>query len=161
MRIGILSDTHDRLARTITAVQMLTDAGVEVLFHCGDITGPSIVEACDLRPTYFVFGNNDDDWPILRRTIAEIKGTCLEWGDEVTLAGKRIAMTHGHLHKDVRRLLTAGPDYLLSGHSHIATDERVGPTRRINPGAIYRADRFTVAVLDLKTDELSYLEVPR
>lgn len=161
MRVGIIADTHDRLPRTIEAVRMLTDAGAEVLFHCGDLTGPSIVEACAAVPAYFVFGNNDDDWPTLRRAIEEIGATCLEWGGEVTLAGKRIAMTHGHMHKDVRALLAAGPDYLLSGHSHIAADEQAGPTRRINPGALVRADRYTVAVLDLATNELAFLEVPR
>jgi hypothetical protein len=161
MRIGIISDTHDRLPRTVAAVQLLQDAGAEMLFHCGDLTGPAIVQACGVLPAYFVFGNNDDNWPAVRAAIARVNGTCLEWAGEATLAGKRIAMTHGHLHKDVRRLLAAGPDYLLSGHSHMPMDERVGSTRRINPGALYRAEKYTVAVLDLKTDRLTFLEVPR
>jgi hypothetical protein len=161
MKIGILSDTHDQLGRTITAVDLLLAAGAEALFHCGDFTQPDIVTVCGQRPCWIVFGNNDDDWPMLRRTVRDVKGTCLEWGGEVILAGKRIAMTHGHLHTDMRRLLAAGPDYLLSGHSHIAADERERNTRRINPGALYRAAAYTVAVLDLKTDELKFLQVPR
>jgi putative phosphoesterase len=161
MQIGIISDTHDQLPRTLTAVRMLVDAGAEALFHCGDYTEPDIVEACGALPGYYVFGNNDYASPTMRRAMADAKGTCLEWAGEVTLAGKRIALTHGHLYKDVRGLLAARPDYLFSGHSHMTADELAGPTRRINPGALYRAERYTVAVLDLKTDKLTYLEVPR
>jgi predicted phosphodiesterase len=43
-------------------------------------------------------------------------------------------MVLDRLPKDVRALLAAEPDYLFSGHSHIATDQREGKTRRINPG---------------------------
>jgi predicted phosphodiesterase len=62
---------------------------------------------------------------------------------------------------DVRRLLVARPDYLLSGHSHYPADRRDGPTRRINPGALHRADEYTVALLGLESDELRFLTVPR
>jgi putative phosphoesterase len=162
MRIGILADTHDRLERTTAAVELLRAAGAEVLFHCGDLTGPAIVAACAGSPAYFTFGNNDaDEVPALRRAIERAGGNCLEWGGEVTLAGKRIALVHGHMRQDVRRLLAGQPDYLLSGHSHIPADRRVGPTRRINPGALHRAERFTVALLDLAADDLRFLTVPR
>jgi uncharacterized protein len=162
MRIGILSDTHDRLERTARAVELLRAEGAEALFHCGDLTGPEVVEACGVLPCHFVFGNNDADCvPDLRRAIDEVKGVCLEWGGEVTLAGKRIALTHGHMTREVRQLLAAWPDYLLSGHSHVAADRRVGPTRRINPGALHQATEFTVALLDLAKDALRFLTVPR
>jgi uncharacterized protein len=161
MKIGILSDTHDRLDRTIDAVALLIAAGAEKLFHCGDFTQPDIVTVCGQRPCYVVFGNNDDDLPGIRRATRETNGLCLEWGGEVTMAGKRIAMTHGHFHKDVRRLLEAKPDYFLSGHSHIPDDHWEESVRRINPGALHRAEKYTVALLDLATDELQFLEVPR
>ena len=43
MRIGILSDTHDQIARTTRAVVLLRAEGAEALVHCGDLTGPEIV----------------------------------------------------------------------------------------------------------------------
>lgn len=161
MRIGILSDTHDQVGRTLTAVEMLIAEGAEVLIHCGDLTGSEIVYACDQRPLYFVFGNNDDNFPALRRAAADVRATCLEWGGEFTLAGKRIAVTHGHLNRELRRLLEGKPDYLLVGHSHQAMDRREGSARWINPGALHRAAHFTVALLDLATDKLKFLPVPR
>jgi len=161
MRVGILSDTHDRLARTIEAVQMLAAHGAEALIHCGDITGPNIVHACAGLPSYFVLGNNDDDWPAVRQAMTAIGATCLDWGGEMTLAGKRIAVTHGHMTKDVRRLLQAGPDYFCFGHSHIAEDRQEGRTRCINPGALHRASRYSVALLDLASNDLKYLSIER
>jgi putative phosphoesterase len=161
MRLGIISDTHDQLERTRQAVALLRAAGADCLIHCGDFTTPAIIAACTLRPSYFVFGNNDDDFPALSRAMQALGGVCLEWAGEITLTGKRMGVTHGHLHKDVRALLAAEPDYLFSGHSHIATDQREGKTRRINPGALYRAHEYTVALLDLDTDQLQFLTVPR
>jgi len=162
MRLGILSDTHDRLTRTLHAVELLREAGAEALVHCGDLTGPAVVAACAVLPCTFVLGNNDsDNVPALQKAMAEVAAVFLGWGGEVTLAGKRVGVVHGHMHTDVRRLLAARPDYLLSGHSHFAADQRVGPTRRINPGALHRAEQFTVALLDLETDALQFLTVPR
>ncbi|MCA9019008.1 MAG: metallophosphoesterase, partial [Planctomycetaceae bacterium] len=63
--------------------------------------------------------------------------------------------------RDLKPLLEAEPDYLLTGHSHQSHDFRAGATRRINPGALFRAKVFTVAVLDLATDELELREVAR
>lgn len=162
MKIGILSDTHDKIARTRSAVTMLLDRGAEVLIHCGDLLGPEIVAECSRGPFYFVFGNNDADMvPALRQAARKHGAHCLEWGGEIPLAGKRIAVVHGHLTSDLRPLLEAQPDYLLSGHSHIAGDWRHGSTRRINPGALHRTKNYSVALLDLKSDELEFLPVER
>ena len=161
MRIGIISDTHDKLARTVAAVELLTSGGAEALIHCGDVTGPEIVRVCGVLPSYFVFGNNDDGDPALRRAIERMGGVCLGWAGEVPLAGKRIAVVHGHLTRDVRRLAAGQPDYLLFGHSHHPTDRRQGRTRWINPGALHRAAKYTVALLEPETDFLQFLAVPR
>jgi putative phosphoesterase len=161
MRIGIISDTHDRLARTISAVEILQAERVAAIFHCGDLTGPDIVYACAVLPLYFVFGNNEDDLPALRRAARSVSATCLEWGGDVVLADKRIALTHGHLSRETRLLEAKEPDYLFYGHSHIAADDRRDGIRRINPGALHRADEYSVAVLDLPTGQLRFLKVPR
>lgn len=163
MRIGIISDTHDQSIRTGFAIQQLKSEGAEVLFHCGDLTEPDMVATCAVMPCYFVFGNNDlDAAREIQKAIDSIEDcVCLGWSGAVHLAGKRIAMAHGHLTADVRRMLDAQPDYLFSGHSHIAADSQAGTTRRINPGALHRASKFSVALLDLATDVLKFLTVPR
>src|SRR5688500_15748097 len=78
MRLGILADTHDELARTQLAVRLLREAGAEALVHCGDLAGPPIVEALAVLPCWFVFGNHDaDNVPALRRAAAEFGPVCL------------------------------------------------------------------------------------
>ncbi len=86
---------------------------------------------------------------------------CLGWGGVVHLAGKRVGVAHGHMSIDVRRVLAARPDYLLSGHSHIASDSVFGSVRRINPGALCRADEFTVALLEVEVGHVRFLAVSR
>ena len=162
MRIGILSDTHDEVERTERAVAALRKAGAEILVHCGDLMSPEIVHACSVLPFYFVFGNHDCDVvPQLEAAAESVGATCLRWGGEFEVADKRIAVVHGHLTMDLHPLLTAQPDYLLSGHSHVTHDFRVGSTRRINPGALHRADNYSVAVLDVASDELAFHSVPK
>lgn len=162
MLLGIISDTHDKLARTRSAIEILLAAGAQCLVHCGDFVEPEILAVCTGPPLYFVLGNNDVYCADALESMGKAVGaTSLGWGGIVELAGKRVAVTHGHMLSDYRRLLAASPDYLLLGHSHVAEDVRVGTIRRINPGALHRASPFTVALLDLATDQLQLLEVPK
>lgn len=160
MRIGIIADTHDRVARTVRAVAALKAEGAEVLIHCGDLTGPEVVLACAGLPAYYVFGNNDFDQAALRAAMADTGGTCLGDGGLIELGGRRIAVTHGHSGREVRRLEREAPDYLLFGHFHLAEDRREGPTRWINPGALHRAEAWTVALLEPGPDALRFLTIP-
>lgn len=162
MLLGILSDTHDRFARTALAIDMLRSAGADALIHCGDFTSAEILELLADGPSWFVFGNNDEGYEKgLERAAADVGATSLGLGGAIELAGRTIAVTHGHLPAEDKRLSALKPDYFLFGHSHLKLDEYRGPTRFINPGAIHRAGEFTVALLNLKTDELKFLEVPR
>ncbi len=159
MKIGILSDTHDQAGRASLAVASLVRAGAEALVHCGDITDAAVVLECGGLPCYFVFGNNDDDVDDLRRAMVGVGGCCLERGGLIELDGRRIAVAHGDSARQVRRLLDTNPDYFLYGHSHRAADERRGSVRWINPGALHRATRWTVATLDLRADVLEFLTI--
>lgn len=154
MRIGLLSDTHDQVQRTRAAIQLLMREGAEVFFHCGDICTPMVVHACQGMPGFFVWGNNDHQRGELLCAMERHGHTCLEDGALVELAGVRLAMTHGHVKKTVKNLLTDEPDFLFVGHSHRCQDDVVGATRVINPGALHRARTWTVAVLDLQSRAL-------
>lgn len=138
---------------------MLKAEGAEALIHCGDLTTPEIVYQCAELPGTFVLGNNDFDEAGLKAAVELIGGVFLGWAGEVVLADRRIAVTHGDSTGEMRRLAAERPDYLLFGHTHQSADRRDGPTRLINPGALHRARVWTVALLDLDTDELQVLIV--
>jgi putative phosphoesterase len=159
MKIGIIADTHDQIARTGRAVGMLVAAGAETLIHCGDLTGPDIVYECAQLPCFYVFGNNDFDDQGLKQAMELVGAVCLGWTGIVELLGQRIAVTHGDSTREMRRLALNRPDYLLFGHTHVLADHRDGPTRFINPGALHRASSWTVALLDLNADALRFLLV--
>jgi len=160
MRLGILSDTHDELDRTRLAVQLLRGAGAEALVHCGDLASPPIVQALAVLPAWFALGNHDSDMvPALQRAATEFGPVCLGWGGVIEIGGRRVGVAHGHMTTDVRRVLAEQPEFLLSGHSHFPSDVVVDGVRRINPGALHRADEFTVAVLELVSGELQVLRL--
>lgn len=160
MVLGILSDTHDEFERTRQAIEMLQGEGAVALIHCGDLASPTIVELLAVLPSWFVLGNHDSDMvPHIQRAATQSGVNCLGWGGVIELDGKRLGVAHGHMSGDIQRVLATNPDYLFSGHSHIASDDTRGAVRRINPGALHRAEIYSVALLDFESGELRFLSV--
>jgi putative phosphoesterase len=158
--IGILGDTHDRADATAAGVRLLRDHGAEFFIHTGDVGLEEVLDQLAGLPGVFVWGNNDWDRLPLAKYGESLGLTC--GGDlfRLTLEGKEIAVTHGDNDRAVRELLDDQLlDYLFTGHTHHPHDKRSGRTRWINPGALYRARRKTVATLDLATDQLTLLTV--
>jgi uncharacterized protein len=155
--IGILSDTHDHADAMSAALQILADAGSTFYIHCGDIGSEFCIDLLAGLPCAFVFGNTDDDRAGLARYAQEIDVPCFGNYADLTLDGKRVAVTHGDDNKLKQRLLSAQQhDYFLQGHTHVRADERIGRTRVINPGALQRAAIKTVATLDIAQDDLQF-----
>jgi putative phosphoesterase len=153
--LGIMSDSHGRADRVRQARQMLECAGAEVLFHCGDVGGLEVLDELIGCRVYFVWGNMDSPSDAWRQYVESVG---LRWPEVpliVELAGRRIAVCHGHEPVFARAVESGQYDYVLYGHTHAGSDHRVGRTRLINPGALHRARLRTVALLDLARDALS------
>jgi hypothetical protein len=160
MKIGVVSDTHGRLAITQKAIHLLRERGAQLILQCGDIDCATTVRLFSIIPSHFVFGNWDLRPSRLKSAIAEIGGL---WHDEIgrlEVAGKRLAWVHGHIPGQRQRLETSGEfDFLFYGHSHKHEVHRAGRTTVINPGALHRAKTKTVALVDLTTDECETLVI--
>ena len=159
MRIGILSDTHSRYATVETALKLLDEYKVELLIHCGDIED---AETVWLFPgnSHFVFGNCDTERSSLRQAMYGTGATLHEPFGSLRLDGVNLAFIHGDDKRLLDKLETCGEfDYVFHGHTHVARDERVGPTRVINPGALHRARPKTFVVLDLSSGETQSVKV--
>jgi uncharacterized protein len=164
MIIGILSDTHGDVKRTVRAIEAIKTASPAHIVHCGDIGSLAVLtELADgfMKPEVMVtcvLGNVDgwDDDLISAWPHVEIVG---RFG-KLTLHGKNIAIVHGDDFRRLRGAIESGEnDYVFTGHTHERSDDREGKTRIINPGALHRTREPGCAVLNLATDKLAYIDV--
>lgn len=146
-RIGLLSDSHGEVERTAEALRLLRGEGAELILHLGDIESEAVLEELLGGDVRLVFGNCDDASRLGRH--AERLGLTVDHPiGRLEIEGRRIAFTHGHLPLLVEEALREGVDWLFHGHTHQIRDQRVRTTRVVNPGALHRASRYTVAIVD-------------
>lgn len=150
MRIGVVSDTHGHVEYAKLAVSKLKELDVEQVLHCGDIGTTAIVRLFEQWPTHFVFGNVDHEEDVLRRAIEAAGQTCHGRFGAIELAGKKIALVHGDDAKAFRDAALNGLyDLVCYGHTHVAKQDMVEKTLVLNPGALYRANPHSFAVVEL------------
>ncbi len=159
MRIGVVSDTHGQVQFTRNAVRMLESLEVELVLHCGDIGSAAVVELFAPWPTHFVFGNVDDPRTLREAIRAEGK-TCHERFGQIELAGRRIAFLHGDDEALLNETAAGGEwDLVCHGHTHVARQLRQGRTLVLNPGAVYRANPHSIAMVELPKIEATVVEI--
>lgn len=158
MLVGIVSDTHGHLERTRRAVDIFDQRHVDRVIHCGDIGSLEVVQLFVGTPTHFVFGNVDNDHERLK---AGIRALDLEWAGEfgsVDWEGCKIAFLHGHDSQRLRQTITEGQyDLVCHGHTHVRRLEQIGSTLVLNPGAVYRANPPSIAVVRLPELEIEHI----
>ena len=165
--IGLLSDSHGRAAITRRAVKLLADQGARILLHLGDLGSTAVIDALAPDPdttgpisaSRLVFGNTDFDIEPLG-SYARALGIGVDHPvGSLDCDGRLVVFTHGHDESAMRLAVGQQAAYLCHGHSHEQRDERIERTRVINPGALFRAAKHTVAVLDTAADRLTFFDV--
>ncbi len=166
---------------TRLGVQALLAEGIDLLIHLGDVGSVEVVDELavhqpaapgippenpgtpatgDQVPARLVFGNSDWDLGPLQR-YANTLGIQVDHPvGRLQLDPGELVFCHGHQAQVMTQALAQDVRYLCHGHTHQASDSRSGSTRIINPGALCRAHRYTVAVLDTQADQLTFLTVP-
>jgi len=158
MLIGVVSDTHGHVEFTRPAIRMLKASQVALVIHCGDIGSASIVPLFEDWPTHFVFGNVDDRPLELRRAIETAGQTCHDRFGAIEVAGKRIAFLHGDDAVLLSETIAGGKhDLVCYGHTHVAEHHRQGATLVLNPGALYRAQPHSLALVELTRLEIAHV----
>jgi putative phosphoesterase len=152
MKIGIMSDTHDRLDAVEKAIDFFNREGVEHVLHAGDLVSPFVApKFAKLKAKlHYVWGNNEGDKEFIRVKFGEIGITPIGNFAALELGGRKIALLHGTHEEIVGALLRSGAyDVVVRGHNHRA-EIREGKTLLVNPGEVcgYLTGRMTVAVLD-------------
>ncbi len=155
MRIGVISDTHGDVYSAREAVRIFQCLEVNQVLHCGDIGSPEIVVLFSDWPTHFVYGNVDSP-QYLGNAILRAGHTCHDHFGSIELAGRKIALLHGHDTDLLEKSAKSGRWHVIChGHTHIARHSTVGKTLVLNPGAISRTIYPSVAMVDLQSLEVT------
>jgi len=164
MRIGIISDTHDRLPFIDKAVRKMNEEEVELVLHAGDYSAP--FAASRFKPLKArmigVFGNNDAEKELLKRNFSEIGVEIRGRFAEIQVDGLKIALLHGEETELLNSLLNTGAyNVVIYGHTHRSEVKRKNGALVINPGEAcgYLSGKATVGVLDTRTMNVTILPI--
>lgn len=159
--IGIVSDTHEHVKTIIKAVALFKGRNPSIVIHCGDIISPPVLERFAGLPLRLVYGNNDGERSGLKKKCAELGFD--EIVDTLTFecSGKKFFVNHGTNPRVIVDAVESQQyDYVLHGHTHEMRNEIVGRTKIINPGALFSADSYTIAFLNVDTGEVEFVQIP-
>lgn len=163
MLIAIISDTHDNLNAIQLARDFFIRSEVKIVFHCGDLTDPTLVAHLDGHQVIFSNGNMDISPERIRKALQELNPQ--NWAGFMytgVIHNARIACVHGNVTGQVEALIHSGKyDYIFHGHTHQRRDEHYGKTRVINPGALggKNSTPGSFCTLDLTTEEVIFYRV--
>jgi len=159
MKIGVISDTHDRLPTFRRAIELFHRLKVDAVFHAGDyiapfgaeLIGPGVMSI----PLYCVYGNNDGEREGLKQVLPGI----VEGPLTVGLGGRKIVMHH---FVDWLKPEDIAPaDVVISGHTHEIVNRVTDGKLFLNPGECcgWVNGRASVAVLDLDALKADIVDV--
>ena len=168
MKVGIISDTHERLDHIARAIRIFQDRHVSVVIHAGDYTSGKAVRAFEGVNLVGVLGNNDvADKQEIIKAFRDI-GAKLEEKDvcEMVLDGLKFAIYHGTDGKRKEELIESNRyDLIICGHTHMVENKRTGMYKHtlfLNPGVasgLFFGKWATAMLLDTQTRgvEIIYL----
>jgi putative phosphoesterase len=136
MKVGLLSDTHDRVPAVEALLGRFAEAGVQMVLHCGDYCAPFALgpfRAAHI-PLLGTFGRNDGDRDALRAAAGGLPagGEIVESPHSLELGGRTVLLVHD-LGDALARSVDAH-DVVLFGCSHRAEARQRGGSLLVNPG---------------------------
>ena len=144
MKIGIVSDSHDRADALARAVLEAKAQGAVQVIPCGDLIGTQTVRAALAvgLPMHVIHGTNLGD-PISLARLARESGDQLRYHGadaRLELGGQRIFVVH-YPEYGYAMACTGEWDLVCCGHSHQAGIEQIpnvksGKTWLVNPGTV-------------------------
>ena len=169
MKIGVISDTHDQIAHILQAINLLNEANVDLVIHCGDWVSPFVLyHFQNLKaPIRGIFGNNDGD-RFRHLMLKEKLGLNLQLEErflKLELDGRKLAVFHGDYPELVTGLVLSGEwDAVFHGHTHQKVNETLGNTLSLNPGSFMDLTYGTIkgasfALYDTATNSAIHVDV--
>lgn len=157
MRLGILSDTHDRLPMIDAALAEFQRRGVEAVLHPGDVVAPFSARRLLAwkGPLYITYGNNDGERRGLKGVLPQIQDGPLL----LTLGGRRILLHHFLEWCSPADIEKA--EIIVTGHSHEIVNEVRDTRLFLNPGegCGWVSGRSTAAILETESLSAEIIEL--
>ncbi len=159
MKLGIISDTHDRLPTFRRAIAMFQRLKVDAILHAGDYVAPFAAKIISPQvlatPLYCIYGNNDGERKGLKALLPNIVDGPLK----LKLGGRTIVMHH--FIDWLKPADHADADIVITGHTHTIVNETTHGKLFLNPGECcgWLTERCTVALLDVNTMKAEIVDV--
>jgi|APMI01.1.fsa_nt_gi hypothetical protein len=163
MRIGLLSDTHDRVPAVRALLEQMVEGGVSLVMHAGDYCSPfSLQPFHDLSvPLLGVFGRNDGDRDALQAAAKTGFGALelYESPHSFEIGGKNVLLIHDLA--DVHQRSIDGHEVIIHGFTHVPEMKSRGDSLLVNPGEAcgWLHGAPTAAILDLNTKAVEFLKL--
>lgn len=160
MRVGLMSDSHDRVPAIAEFVKQLQASGIGMVLHAGDFCAPFSLgpfEEANMSVAG-VFGKNDGDSTGLRDRAQKAIGLELfESPHSFEIGGRRILLVHDLA--DIPERSIESHEIVVHGHVHRQEMKTRGETLIVNPGEScgWVNGTPTAAILDLDTRHVEFL----
>lgn len=151
MKIAVISDIHDNIARLNEALSIATKENIEACFCCGDISSLETVQIISgaFKRVFLVLGNMDF---ALKNQLELFPENITASADilEFKLGKLKIALTH-YDYKAKELAKSELYDFIFYGHTHTPWEKKIKKTTILNPGEITgQFGRASFAIFDTK-----------
>jgi putative phosphoesterase len=162
MRIGLLSDTHDRVPAVDALLREMMTREVQFVLHAGDYCSPFALKPFQDHNLAMagVFGRNDGDPEGIRAFAAQGMGHELfESPHSITFGDQKVLIVHDI--GDVVERSVLAHAVVIHGHTHLQEMKTRGDTLIVNPGEAcgWLNGSPTAAVLDLDTKHVEFIKL--
>jgi putative phosphoesterase len=160
MRIGLMSDSHDRVPAVAELLRLMIGGGVGMVLHAGDYCAPFVLKPFEETKLSLagVYGNNDGDKQGLLTRAQSAFGTELfDSPHSFEIGGQRLLLVHDI--GDVQQRSIESHAIVIHGGTHKQEMKSRGDTLIVNPGEAcgWLYGTPSAAILDLDTKQVEFL----
>lgn len=162
MKVGLISDTHDRLPAIRRLLDEFKARGVEMVLHAGDYCAPFALQPFleYAAPMVGVFGRTDGDREGLRSMAAQALACELfESPHSMQVGDHKILIVHDIA--DVHERSIMQHTLVVHGNEHKQEMKTRGETLIVNPGegCGWVHGSPTAAIIDLETKHVEFVKL--
>lgn len=160
MRVGLMSDSHDRVPAIAEFLKQMQGMGIGLVLHAGDFCAPFSLDPFEAAHMSMagVFGKNDADLESLRTRAGRAIGLeIFESPHSFEIGGQRILLAHDLA--DLPERSVESHAIVVHGHLHKQEMKSRGDTLIVNPGEScgWVNGAPTAAILDLDTKGVEFI----